>query len=181
MSEEFSSDVLARGLWQRIARDGYVSQQVDVFWKFRDTRALVPYLLPLMAPPSIALPVAAPTKCPEFRDVKEFLDTVISGCNVPKECCIIALVYIDRLRTILNMKFATWKIVVIAAFSLAMKMWEDSARHWPLELSLGTDFSEAKICGAELLFCQIVDYRLHIDGEKYREYYTILFKPQFRR
>ena len=181
MDNEFSGDVVARGIWQRIARDSLVSQESDLFWPYRETRTIVPYLIPMMCPPSLTMRVSGSTKCPDYDDVREFLNLVSTGCNIPTECCVIALIYIDRLRCLVNLKIVTWKIVLLSALSLAIKMWEDSPRHWPLELSLATDISEFKICGAEHIFCQIIDFHLHIDGEEYKQYYSLLFKPsQFR-
>lgn len=186
MALNFSSDVVAKSIWQRILRDSLVTQESDIFWPFKETKAIVPYLLPMMCPPSLILPVRPSNESPQYSHVKQFLDTAVEGCNIQTECCVLALIYIDRIRCLVSLKPATWKIVVVAALSLAIKMWDDSARHWPRELAMATDVSETKICGAEVVFCQLLEFRLHVDGEEYREYHSVLFKPaesqtQFRR
>lgn len=68
-------------------------------------------------------------KTPDHRTIYRFMRTLFNAAQLPPECAIITLVYIERLMTFAEMEIDTfyWKRVVLGAILLASKVWDDQA------------------------------------------------------
>jgi hypothetical protein len=68
-------------------------------------------------------------KTPDHRTIYRFMRTLFNAAQLPPECAIITLVYIERLMTFAEMEVDTfyWKRVVLGAILLASKVWDDQA------------------------------------------------------
>ena len=162
---------------KRVRRDMIVSpHSFDVFNRFKPNSSSIPPLIPIIAPPFIICKSPAPSEAPSPCDVYGFLTSLIISKELGSECGIIALMYMDRVRLLISLKAASLKIVTLVCVMLAAKIWEDDPRHWPWEFSQVSEMSASKICAAEKLFCKLIDFDLHVDGERYRSYHDSIFK-----
>lgn len=66
---------------------------------------------------------------PEQKAIYLFMGTLFNAVQLPPECAIITLVYIERLLTYAetDIDTFTWKRVVLGAILLASKVWDDQA------------------------------------------------------
>jgi len=89
------------------------------------------------------------------------------------ECCIIALVYINRLIGVTGLPLtqSNWKPVSVSAVLLAQKVWDDT----PL---INADFSilysalsKKEVNMLERKFLALLNFKLHISPSLYAQYY----------
>jgi len=68
-------------------------------------------------------------RSPDHRTIYRFMRTLFNAAQLPPECAIITLVYIERLMTNAEMELDifTWKRVVLGSILLASKVWDDQA------------------------------------------------------
>lgn len=162
-----SHSQISEGIYTRLKRDS-LTNQPDLFVNLRQINNLVLPLVPFLAPPPLVVP--SKLSFPSEDEVSSLIEKIFDQLNLPHECGIVALIYLDRLRVFSGLNKGSWRLVVSLAFLVAVKMWEDSPRRWILEFANLTHISERKLCQAETLFCETLAYNLHIDGEEYRQY-----------
>lgn len=66
---------------------------------------------------------------PDHRMIYRFMRTLFNAAQLPPECAIITLVYVERLLTYAETGICpeTWKRIVLGAILLASKVWDDQA------------------------------------------------------
>lgn len=66
---------------------------------------------------------------PDHKAIYRFMRTLFNAVQLPPECAIITLVYIERLLTYAetDVDTFTWKRIVLGAILLASKVWDDQA------------------------------------------------------
>jgi len=107
------------------------------------------------------------------KTIYNFLKQVFEVGQFSPECCIIALIYVNRLIGLTGVPLTSnnWKPVTISALVLAQKVWDDT----PL---INADFSvlypvlKAKDVNAlERKFLELLDFKLSISPALYAQYY----------
>jgi len=128
---------------------------------------------------------------PSAKLINAFLANIFQVGQFNPECCIIALVYINRLIGVTGLPLtqSNWKPVVVSAVLLAQKVWDDT----PL---INADFSilypalsKKDVNILERKFLSLLNFKLHISPSLYAQYYfelrsvieeqgqTLKFKP----
>ena len=66
---------------------------------------------------------------PDQKTIYRFVRTLFNAAQLPPECAIITLVYLERLLTYAETKIGpnTWKRMVLGSILLASKVWDDQA------------------------------------------------------
>lgn len=66
---------------------------------------------------------------PDHENIYLFIRSLFYSAQLPPECAIITLVYLERLLTYAEIEIvpATWKRIVLGAILLASKVWDDQA------------------------------------------------------
>lgn len=66
---------------------------------------------------------------PDQKTIYRFVRTLFNAAQLPPECAIITLVYLERLLTYAETKIGTntWKRIVLGSILLASKVWDDQA------------------------------------------------------
>lgn len=66
---------------------------------------------------------------PDYRTIYRFMRTLFNAAQLPPECAIITLVYVERLLTYAETEIDaySWKRIVLASILLASKVWDDQA------------------------------------------------------
>lgn len=110
---------------------------------------------------------------PALRSIYSFLKQVFEVGQFDAECCVIMLVYINRLIGVTEVPLtqSNWKPVTITALVLAQKVWDDT----PL---INADFSilypaltVKDINVLERKFLEKLDFKLSVSPSLYAQYY----------
>jgi len=110
---------------------------------------------------------------PAVRYIYAFLKHVFEVGQFNPECCVISLVYINRLIGVTNLPLtqSNWKPVSISALVLAQKVWDDT----PL---INADFSVLypaltvkEINYLERKFLDLLEFKLTVSPSLYAQYY----------
>ena len=66
---------------------------------------------------------------PDHRAIYRFMRTLFNAAQLPPECAIITLVYVERLLTYAEtlIDACSWKRIVLGSILLASKVWDDQA------------------------------------------------------
>jgi len=110
---------------------------------------------------------------PSAKTINSFLANIFQVGQFHPECCIIALVYINRLIGVTGLPLTqgNWKPVSVSAVLLAQKVWDDT----PL---INADFSilypalsKKEVNMLERKFLALLNFKLHISPSLYAQYY----------
>jgi len=110
---------------------------------------------------------------PSVKTVYQFLKHVFEVGQFNPECCVISLVYVNRLIGVTGVPLTqyNWKPVSISALVLAQKVWDDT----PL---INADFSilypvlsVREINNLERHFLELLDFKLTVSPSLYAQYY----------
>jgi len=110
---------------------------------------------------------------PTVKYIYSFLKQVFEVGQFNPECCVVCLIYVNRLIGITGMPLtqSNWKPVSVTALVLAQKVWDDT----PL---INADFSilypaltVKEINSLERKFLALLEFRLSISPSLYAQYY----------
>jgi len=110
---------------------------------------------------------------PNVKAIYSFLKTLFEVGQFHPECCVISLVYINRLIGVTGLPLtqSNWKPVTVSALVLAQKVWDDT----PL---INADFSilypalnAKEINLLERRFLDHLDFKLSVSPSLYAQYY----------
>lgn len=110
---------------------------------------------------------------PSVKIIYQFLKQVFEVGQFNPECCVISLVYINRLIGVTGVPLtqSNWKPVSISALVLAQKVWDDT----PL---INADFSilypaltVKEINHLERRFLELLEFKLSVSPSLYAQYY----------
>lgn len=105
---------------------------------------------------------------PAVKQIYQFLKQVFEVGQFNPECCVIALVYINRMIGVTGLPLTTsnWKPVTISSLVLAQKVWDDT----PL---INADFSilypavtVREINALERLFLELLEFKVRLVSQK---------------
>lgn len=137
----------------------------------KENRSLQMRLLPYFC--EDAYTGTAATKDPSVTDIVAFLSNVFEVGGFHTECCVIMLVYINRLIGVTDMPLSmnNWKPVATTALVLAQKVWDDT----PL---INADFHILypvlhieNINYLERKFLALVGFKLSVPPSLYAQFY----------
>jgi len=110
---------------------------------------------------------------PTAKTINGFIANIFQVGQFHPECCIIALVYINRLIGVTGLPLtqSNWKPVTVSSILLAQKVWDDT----PL---INADFSilypsltKKEVNMLERKFLSLLNFKLHISPSLYAQYY----------
>mmetsp|Transcript_31453 Transcript_31453/g.61335 ORF Transcript_31453/g.61335 Transcript_31453/m.61335 type:complete len:249 (+) Transcript_31453:34-780(+) len=113
------------------------------------------------------------TEMPPVRGIFDFLNKVFEVGQFNTECCVIMLVYMNRLIGVTGLPLtqSNWKPIAISALVLAQKVWDDT----PL---VNADFSilypalgVQQINMLERRFLDVIEFKLSVSPSLYAQYY----------
>lgn len=106
-------------------------------------------------------------------EIHEFLYMLFKSAKFSPECNIIALVYINRViaKTGMPLYDGNWRAVVIAAFILAQKVWDDRCLATGTFATICPMFSKEQVRVFERSFLELLDYQAVVSRSLYTKYY----------
>jgi len=110
---------------------------------------------------------------PSFSDISQFLTKIFDSCEIPAECGVTAVTYVDRLFHSTGVRFNinNWRPIVFTAIHLASKVWED-VNVWNADYIDSFPELEIKtINQLEREFLKMIGFNLDISASVYAEYY----------
>lgn len=113
---------------------------------------------------------------PSEKDIYEFCKKIIVYSKMEMEIPIIALIYVEKLiiSTGLLMNELNWRRFIFTALVIASKVWDDESFQDVDFTKVFTDVSLKEINALEMVYMELLDYRLNIKGSEYAKYYFIL-------
>eukprot|EP01116_Phalansterium_solitarium_P022874 TRINITY_DN7734_c0_g1_i2.p1 TRINITY_DN7734_c0_g1~~TRINITY_DN7734_c0_g1_i2.p1 ORF type:complete len:385 (-),score=66.93 TRINITY_DN7734_c0_g1_i2:156-1310(-) len=113
------------------------------------------------------------TEVPSQKDVFKFISTVFATQQIPPECSILCLCYIERLLKATNIRLHpwNWRRVLLGTLMIASKVFEDLAV-WNVDFQPQFPFlSVADLNTLERNLLQLLDYNVSIKPSQYANYF----------
>lgn len=122
-------------------------------------------------------------KIPTQDDISGFIDALYDIAQFSAECCVICLVYINRLFSLTNIPLlpTTWRPLVLVSLLIAQKMWDDKYLSNSDFSSIYPFFDNEQLNTLELKYLELIQYNTHIKLSIYTKYYLELkaVEPNF--
>eukprot|EP01017_Pseudomicrothorax_dubius_P047450 TRINITY_DN8535_c0_g1_i4.p1 TRINITY_DN8535_c0_g1~~TRINITY_DN8535_c0_g1_i4.p1 ORF type:complete len:248 (+),score=34.34 TRINITY_DN8535_c0_g1_i4:58-801(+) len=110
---------------------------------------------------------------PTVHETFDFIKALFDSSKFSPECCIISLVYINRLRALSGLVLhpGNWRPVVLCALLIAQKVWDDQSLTNGDFAFMYPFFSTAEVTAIERKFMELLDFNLMVKGKTYVQYY----------
>lgn len=110
---------------------------------------------------------------PTLSSVYQFLKKLLVTGKFPAECCIILLIYVNRLIGLTNVAFtpSNWKPISVIALLLAQKVWDDDHLGNDDFALLYPTLTVAEVNFLERKFIQYIEFKLGVRQQLYAQYY----------
>lgn len=122
-------------------------------------------------------------KIPTQDDISGFIEALYDIAQFSGECCVICLIYINRLFSFTNIPLlpTTWRPLVLLSVMVAQKMWDDKYLSNSDFTSIYPFFDNEQLNTLELKFLELIQYNTHIKLSIYTKYYLELkaVEPNF--
>ncbi|KAG5179306.1 hypothetical protein JKP88DRAFT_349989 [Tribonema minus] len=106
-------------------------------------------------------------------DIYAFVHRIYSMAQFSPECCIISLVYINRIISTaqLPLHSANWRPLVLASLILAQKVWDDKSLATSTFAKIIPAYSKGQIFAFERRFLELLQYQAVVTQSLYARYY----------
>jgi len=114
-----------------------------------------------------------PSVIPPLTSVYKFFNSLFTTENLPSECAILTLAYIERLihKTGISIHATNWRRICLSGLILASKVWEDQAV-WNVDfLSVFPDIDVNDLKKLEKYFLEFLRYDVSLSASVYAKYY----------
>eukprot|EP01103_Thecamoeba_quadrilineata_P008206 TRINITY_DN17970_c0_g1_i1.p1 TRINITY_DN17970_c0_g1~~TRINITY_DN17970_c0_g1_i1.p1 ORF type:complete len:293 (+),score=61.11 TRINITY_DN17970_c0_g1_i1:94-879(+) len=113
------------------------------------------------------------TEPPSVDQIYKFLEEIFRVENLPPQCCILTLAYIERLieSSGLTLHASNWKRVALAALMLASKVWEEQAV-WNVDfLAVFPGATTKDLAQLEKAILNLLQFNVCLNASEYAKYY----------
>ncbi|KAJ4460611.1 putative amine-terminal domain cyclin [Paratrimastix pyriformis] len=114
---------------------------------------------------------------PEISHMQIFMTYILQQLNMNAQCCIICLIYVERLITDAQVVLhpINWRRLVVISLLMASKIWEDHGlQNIAIVRRAFPFFSVREINSMEMAFLDLLHYNLVVTSKEYVEYYFSL-------
>jgi hypothetical protein len=127
--------------------------------------------------------IALLRKVPKPDDLSGFIDALYDLAQFSGECCVICLIYLNRIFALTNIPLlpTTWRPLVLVSLMVAQKMWDDKYLNNSDFSTIYPFFTNEELNKLELKFLELIQYNTHIKFSTYTKYYLELkaVEPDF--
>lgn len=115
-------------------------------------------------------------KTPTQEEISGFIEAIYDLAQFSPECCVICLVYINRINALTDMPLlpTTWRPLVIISLMIAQKMWDDNYLSNADFQYIYPFFNSSQFNMLEIKFLDLIQYNTHIKLSIYTRYYLEL-------
>jgi hypothetical protein len=115
-------------------------------------------------------------KAPSQEEISGFIEAIYNLAQFSTECCVICLVYINRINALTDMPLlpTTWRPLVIISLMIAQKMWDDKYLSNADFQFIYPFFNSSQFNMLEIKFLDLIQYNTHIKLSIYTKYYLEL-------
>lgn len=115
-------------------------------------------------------------KTPSQEEISGFIEAIYDLAQFSAECCVICLVYINRINALTDMPLlpTTWRPLVIISLMIAQKMWDDNYLSNADFQYIYPFFNSNQFNMLEIKFLDLIQYNTHIKLSIYTKYYLEL-------
>ena len=112
-------------------------------------------------------------KIPTQEDICSFIEALYDIAQFSGECCVICLIYINRIIALTSMPLlqTTWRPIILISLMVAQKMWDDK---YLSNSDFSTIFDNKQLNVLEMKFLELIQYNTHIKFSIYTKYYLEL-------
>ncbi len=115
---------------------------------------------------------------PTIENIDDFLQSLYECGQFQPECCILSLIYINRLTTMTDLTLhpTTWRPLLVCSFLVAQKVWDD---HYLANADFAyiyPFFTLSEVNKMEKLFLELIHYNVTCKQSLYTKYYFELRK-----
>ena len=120
--------------------------------------------------------IALLRKTPTQEEISGFIEAIYDLAQFSPECCVICLVYINRINALTEMPLlpTTWRPLVIISLMIAQKMWDDRYLSNADFQYIYPFFNSNQFNVLEIKFLDLIQYNTHIKLSIYTKYYLEL-------
>ncbi|OMJ69773.1 hypothetical protein SteCoe_32408 [Stentor coeruleus] len=112
-------------------------------------------------------------KTPSVDDIFEFMRALYECAQFSPECCIICLVYINRLIAFTGLPLSptNWRPIILCSFLIGQKVWDDRYLSNADFAYIYPFFSTEEINKLEKKFLELINYSVTVKATLYAKYY----------
>lgn len=109
------------------------------------------------------------------EDISDFIAALYDKARFSSECCIISLIYINRLIyfTQIPIQPLTWRPLIFSSLLIAQKMWDDQCCTNGYFAEIYPFFTTEQVNQLEMTFLKLLQYNTHIKFSQYYQYLNI--------
>ena len=113
---------------------------------------------------------------PSVENMYEFIKALFDCAQFSPECCIVALVYINRIIafTGIPLQPTTWRPLILSSLLVAQKVWDDKYLSNADFAFIYPFFVTAEINKLEQKFLELIQYNVTVKSSMYAKYYFAL-------
>lgn len=115
-------------------------------------------------------------KIPKTEDIYGFIEALFNCAQITPECCIIALIYINRIIALtgLSLHATNWRPLVLISLMIAQKIWEDIPLSNADFSSFYPFFDKNQINCLEMKFLEMIQYNVFVKLGSFMTFYLNL-------
>ena len=112
-------------------------------------------------------------KTPSVGDMFEFMRAIYDCAQFSPECCIICLVYINRLISFTGLPLSptNWRPIILCSFLIGQKVWDDRYLSNADFAYIYPFFSTEEINRLEKKYLELINYSVTVKAALYANYY----------
>lgn len=112
-------------------------------------------------------------KTPTIDDIFEFMRALYECAQFSPECCIICLVYINRLIAFTGLPLSptNWRPIILCSYLIGQKVWDDRYLSNADFAYIYPFFSTEEINRLEKKFLELINYSVTVKAALYAKYY----------
>jgi hypothetical protein len=112
-------------------------------------------------------------RTPTIDNIFEFIKTLFDCAQFSPECCVISLIYINRLTALTEQPLLStnWRSIVLCSLLVAQKVWDDRSLSNANFTCSYPFFTTEEIEALEQKFMEVLNYSVTIKPTLYHKYY----------
>ena len=115
-------------------------------------------------------------KVPSFEDMYSFIEALYNCIQFSEECCIISLIYINRIIALTGLCLQTtnWRPLVFVSLMISQKIWDDKYLSNGDFSYIYPFFDKAQLNLLEMKFLEMIQYNVFVKLSVYMTFYMEL-------